>query len=556
MSKKKKSNRLNKLFEEITKEAERQNQSSASDDGISPKETEKSLSVPSLSKIPDSFSQTDISVRRDNAPALSDASAPISTMLSTAFRTDEKSWATLKVVDESEERSWGTEEQMLVKQVADQLSLALENARLFQEAQRRASEMTALAEVAREISATLELQKVLERIAHQAKGILHAVTSAVYVPDENFETLLAITALGVDADEIKKDPLTIGEGILGNLALKKTSAIINDASTDPQAITIEGTVDIPDEHLMAAPILSQDALSGLLAIWRVGFDQHFSETELDFLESLAQQAAIAVENARLFEETQVRAEELAVLNEMARELSAEMNINRLCETAYQYISKLIDTTNFFIALYNEKKNVLDFPLTINDGQRFENPSRLLSDGLTDYVIKSKEPLFIPENVPARMEEIGLEFIPLGNSKPALCWLGVPLMLGNRVTGAIVVQSVEKPKLFDENDKELLTAIASQVAIAFENARLFNEAQSRARREKILREITAHVRATNDPEIIAKSAVRELGQALGVSTFIYLESTKTSSNSETTSRKAKSKKKKPAQKHTNGPKGGE
>jgi GAF domain-containing protein len=416
--------------------------------------------------------------------------------------------------------------------------------------------MTALAEVAREISATLELQKILDRIAHQAKEILHAITSAVYVPDSSFETLIAITAHGSDADEIKNDPLTIGEGILGNLALRKTAEIVNDASTNPQAVTIEGTSDLPDEHLMAAPILSQDTLNGLLVIWRVGADKRFSKTELDFLESLAQQAAIAVENARLFEETQVRAEELAVLNQMARELSAEMNITRLSETAFEYISKLIDTTNFFISIYNEKKEMLEFPLTINDGQHFETPSRLPGNGLIDYVIQSKEALYIPEKVSAYMEKLGLESIPLANSKPVKCWLGVPLMLGNRATGAIVVQSVEKPKLYDENDIELLSAIASQVAIAFENARLFNEAQSRARREKILREITAHIRATNDPETIAKSAVRELGQALGVSTFIHLGNTKTTSSNKKNSGKSKPKRKKTPQKRPKAKEGGE
>jgi GAF domain-containing protein len=525
-------------------------------DGKSPKKDVNSFSLPSPSELPQTFSQTDISINKGDSTRLGDASAPISTMLSTAFRTDEKNWATLKVVDESEERSWGSEEQMLVKQVADQLSLALENARLFQEAQRRAGEMTALAEVAREISATLELQKILDRIAYQAKEILHAITSAVYVPDSNSETLIAITANGIDADEIKNDPITIGKGILGNLALRKSAEIINDASTNPQAITVVGTSNLPDEHLMAAPILSQNTLYGLLVIWRVGPDRRFSETELDFLESLAQQAAIAVENARLFEESQVRAEELAVLNQMARELSAEMNIARLSETAYEYISKLIDTTNFFISLYNEKKERLDFPLTINDGQRFENPSRSLGKGLTDYVIQSKEILFIPENVPAHIKKIGLEFIPLGNSKPAQCWLGVPLMLGNRVTGAIVVQSVEKPRLYGENDKELLSAIASQVAIAFENARLFNEAQSRARREKILREITAHIRATNDPETIAKSAVRELGQALGVSTFIHLGNTRTANDNKKKSNKSKPKRKNTPQKHSKANQGGE
>jgi hypothetical protein len=111
-------------------------------------------------------------------------------------------------------------------------------------------------------------------------------------------------------------------------------------------------------------------------------------------------------------------------------------------------------------------------------------------------------------------------------------------------------------LYGENDKELLSAIASQVAIAFENARLFNEAQSRARREKILREITAHIRATNDPETIAKSAVRELGQALGVSTFIHLGNTRTANDNKKKSNKSKPKSKNTPQKHSKANQGGE
>ena len=686
MSKKKINKRLDKLFDDINKENE------------TPAEVtqKKPKPVPPLVEFsadrPESIFEEQFATFTDRTTATENVSIAPSTMLSTAFRTDENSWATLKVVDESDQRKWGSEEQMLVKQVADQLSLALENARLFQEAQRRAREMTAIAEVGREISATLELQKVLDRIAAQTMITLNTVTSAVYIPDAEFKKLIAITALGAEADEIKNDPLIIGQGILGNIALNKKGMIANDASNNPLAITIQGTDDRPDEHLMATPILSQQKLNGLLAVWRVGSGQDFTLQEFEFLESLAQQAAIAVENARLFEETrkrteqlailneiitsasqsldlkatltivlekvlqitgfdgglitmfnetrgkleravrigmpgqspadpaqglegslcenvfrtskamviedlstgvpeginakgdieaglrgyigvpietkgrtlgtlclfryaldaipndmvglvqtvsgqlgfsienatlfdqtQERAEELSVLNEMARELSTEMNITRLCETAYKFIGRLIDTTNFFIAIYDEKNNMLSFPLTINNTERIENSSRPLGKGLTDYIIRFKVPLLMPDNIPAHMEKIGVEFLPLGDAKPAQCWLGVPLMLGNKATGAIVVQSVDTPRIFNEADQELLVTVASQVSIALENARLFNEAQARARREKILREITAHIRATNDPEMIAKTAVRELGQALSVSAFIHVGS---------------------------------
>jgi GAF domain-containing protein len=541
MSKKKINKRLDKLFDEINKEAEAPAEGTKRSGELPT--TPLSPSVKVSPDAPEQFSNGDLSMLEDRHPMPKQVSLSPSTMLSTAFRTDENSWATLKVVDDSEQRKWGSEEQMLVRQVADQLSLALENARLFQETQRRASEMTALAEVGRDISATLELQAVLEHIVRRAHEILNAVTTAVYVPDPEFKTLMAIAAIGEEVDEIKKDPLEIGEGILGNIALTKVGEIINDVTNDSRAVTIEGTEDVSDEHLMAATILTQDRLNGLVVVWRIGAGQEFSQQEFEFLESLAQQAAIAVENVRLFEETQERAEELAVLNEMARELSAEMNVARLSETVYKFVERLIDTTNFFITLYDDKTSTLTFPLSINNNQRIEKPSRPLGKGLTDFIIQSKAPLFMPDNIPAHIEKIGVEFTPLGNDKPAQCWLGVPLMIGDRVTGAIVVQSVEKPRIFDEDDKELLMTVAGQVSIALENARLFNEAQSRARREKILREITAHIRATNDPEMIAKTAVRELGQALGASAFIHLGSEGTTKTVNSGAAKSNSKKKK-------------
>jgi GAF domain-containing protein len=522
MSKKKINNRLDKLFEDIDKEPEtKQAKGLEKSSEKANKAHSPAFFISTAGESPNPVPDIDFPALVERKVAPENIIQTPSTMLSTAFRTDEKNWATLRVVDELKHRTWGTEDQMLVKQVADQLSLALENARLFQEAQRRAREMTALADVAREISATLELQQVMERISNQALLILNAVTSAVYIPDPQFQTLIAITATGEHADEIKADPLAMGSGILGSIARSKVAKIINDASDNPNAITIQGTEDRPHEHLMAAPILSQNQLSGLLAVWRVGENEQFSETELEFLASLAQQAAIAVENARLFEETQERAEELSVLNEMARELSAEMNINSIAETAYRYINRLIDTTNFYIALYDEHKNLISFPVFIEEHIRTNVPPRKSENGLTEHVIQSKEPLFLASNVSEHMNSMGLEAILTGNKVSALCWLGVPLLVGNKPIGAMTVQSFDTPDLYSEHDKDLLTTIASQVAIAMENARLLKDAQARARREKILREITARIRATNDPEMIAKTAVRELGQALGVPTFIRL-----------------------------------
>src|SRR5215204_40186 len=225
--------------------------------------------------------------------------AQTDTALSLAFQAGQNNWATLQVTDESTDRKWSEDEHLLVKQVTDQLSLALENARLFQETQRRAQEMTALAEVGREISATLDLQTVLERITIYASDLLNATSAAAYLPNGQGETWSAIAAVGLDALEIMNDPINRGEGILGKIVMQQNGAIMNNVDQMPNGINIAGTNRVDDfEHLLGTPVLSGTQVTGLLAIWRNGEGREFTKTELEFLTNLSRQTAIAIQNAR------------------------------------------------------------------------------------------------------------------------------------------------------------------------------------------------------------------------------------------------------------------
>jgi PAS domain S-box-containing protein len=474
MSKKKINSRLNKLFEDIDKEPEaKETKDTAGNDKKANKQKTPALSIPSVEETPESLSGIDLSTLSEKSSAADGLQLTPSTMLSTAFRTDEKSWATLKVVDEVGQRTWGTEEQMLVKQVADQLSLALENARLFQEAQRRAKEMTALAEVAREISATLELQGVLERIVHQAMEILNAMTSAVYVPDPDFKTLIAITAIGAESDEIKGDPLTIGEGILGNVALKKVAEIANDASNNPNAITVKRTEDRPHEHLMAAPILSQNQLSGLLVVWRVGEEQEFLDTELVFLVSLAQQASIAVENARLFEETKRRSEELASLNEIISAASQTMDMKSILETVMKKVLEISSFDGGLITIFNETRGKLERGIrTGMPGNAPDDPSQGLERSLCNYVYKSSKALVI--------QNIGTEApddIDVGSEVKAGLhgYIGIPIESKGRALGTLCLFRYKNEPI-PENIIRLVSTIGGQLGFTIENTRLFEESR--------------------------------------------------------------------------------
>ena len=180
------------------------------------------------------------------------------------------------------------------------LPLQSENARLFSEAQSRARETAVLAEVGREISATLDLNQVLGRITSSARDLLLGETCAVYLPDEQGDLWKAVAATGADEKEIMGDPIQKGRGILGSIIASKQGRIVNNASNTAEAVTIAGTQVKGFEHLMGTPVLIGEKVTGLMAIWRTGEGLEFIQSELDYLQSLAQQAAIAIENARLF----------------------------------------------------------------------------------------------------------------------------------------------------------------------------------------------------------------------------------------------------------------
>ena len=469
MSKKKIDKRLDKLFDDINKETKTPAEADKNE------KLSKRVSSPAelAADITETFSEGNLPTLVDRTPAPEQPSLIPSTMLSTAFRTDENSWATLKVVDASDQRKWGSEEQLLVRQVADQLSLALENARLFQEAQRRAREMTALAEVAQEISATLELQKVLERIVYQAQEILQAITSAVYIPDANFEKLIAISAIGVDSDEIKRDALTIGEGILGSIALKKAGEIVNNSSNHPDAITIEGTKDLPEEHLMATPILSKGELRGLLAIWRVGSDQQFLERELRFLESLAQQASIAVENARLFEETRRRSEELASINEIISAASQTMDTNSILEIVMNKVLEITEFDGGLITMFNDTRKKLERAIRIGmPGKSPVDPAQGLDGSLCDNVYRSGEAMIIQDIATKTPEGINAK----GDIEAGLHgYVGIPIEAKGRTLGTLCIfRYLNEP--IPENVVNIAQTIGGQLGFTIENARLFDESR--------------------------------------------------------------------------------
>jgi len=242
---------------------------------------------------------------------------------------------------------------------------------------------------------------------------------------------------------------------------------------------------------IGVPLIAKDRVIGILSLDH-DVPLYYSAKDTELVQAFASQVAIVLENARLFFEVRLRAEQQAVLTELGQALTARLDVDQVLEEAYRGASRLLDTSSFYIALYDPESDQVTFAIDVKEG-KLQKPysTRQAGNGLTEYVIRTREPLLLKEDPLAHLGELGIEAI----GPVSLSWLGVPLMVGERVLGVMAVQSYAKPGVYGEHDRDLLASIANPAAIGLQNAQLFEEARSRAEQLAVVNRIASAASAT-------------------------------------------------------------
>jgi signal transduction histidine kinase/CheY-like chemotaxis protein len=369
--------------------------------------------------------------------------------------------------DAERENAFSPSDVRLLQTLAGTMSVALENARLFDETPRRTREAAALAEVGREISATLDLATVMDRIAHHAKDLLAAHNAAIFLPDESGETFRAIVAVGEIAAELEATIVKPGVGIIGNIIQSRRPEFVNDAANDSRGVQIEGTPQQEEERMMVVPLVAGDEVKGAMAIWRNG-GRPFEETELEFLVGLSRQASVAIQNARLFAEAQHRANELDTVNKVSQQLAGQLELDALLQGVGEQVRVLFKADIAYVALLDRAAATINFPYQYGE----EQEPRPYGEGLTSKIIATGESLVINEDMATRSVELGAKIVGV----QAMSYLGVPIYVGGTPQGVISVQSTHREGLYDAAAERLLSTIAANLGVALQNARLFQEAK--------------------------------------------------------------------------------
>jgi len=391
---------------------------------------------------------------------------------------------TMVLLSQKEKISDG--EMDLLSAIASQAATAIVNARLYEEAQARSTYLATLLRINATLRSTLPLNQVLETIVQSTAETLGYLGCFVAMPDARGERLTVGAVWGgriVDAvlkvTPFKLDSFSVPVKVQGNLIARAfATGRLQISSGEPEGLAVG--VEPPIGARMAraieriagakgaacVPLCVAEKTVGVLIV--MSPRQKLTDEERAMLLGLADQAGLAIENARLYEAEQRRAEELAVLNEIGRAVSSVMQLDDLLELICQEASRVLDTSNLYLALWDAKKNEVSFPLYFEEGERRKPEKRSPRRGITEYVINSAKPLMINRDLVSRLKELNIELI----GKPSKSWLGVPMLSEDRAIGVLAIQDYQKENAYDESHLRLLSTIASQAAIAIENARSY------------------------------------------------------------------------------------
>lgn len=412
----------------------------------------------------------------------------------------------------SAERKFSEADARLLSLFAVQAAGAVHNADLLQQTRARAEQLALLYDAGLALNSVLEPRAQLEFLFKIATRTLRADRAEFFRYDSTRSELRL--ELGVGYPEgaetgLRELVFALGAecGIVGQVAQARIPQYLPDVTIDLRWVEVDPEI----QSVLLVPVEHENQLLGVLSI----LSRHpraFTPQDERLLVLFANQAAVALENARLFEETRRRADQLAILNRIASALSQTLDLDELLEVIYREINAALHAEAFFIALYDDASGELNYRIRVDEGVREPPERRRLAPGLTAHVIFNKKPLLIHD-----WEQEKEHYPPIrlwGTMKAPLSWLNVPMLFRDTVVGVISLQSY-RANAFGEEEERLLATIADQAAVAVEKARLFTETEHRLQRLHALDDIDKAISSSLDLRVTLEVVLDQVSTQLHV-----------------------------------------
>jgi GAF domain-containing protein len=423
---------------------------------------------------------------------------------------------------------FSNEEKDIVRLFAHQAAITMDNSRLYQQVSVRAEALKRLHEVGPTLvsipGAPGSLKTTLKRIVRNARDVLGAdlVDLYQYIQSRD-EYVLPPVQVGKRYDlSVRKDRV-YEDDVVYKVVRSRQPQYISEAQEEP-TLTQPYTVVRPDappkrfvirEGIKSTAIVPLIAGTEVVGVLFANYRslQTFPQHQQELIELLASQAAIAIRNARLYEQ-------LNTLAEVGRVLTHEIRLRKpeVLELIRTQASKLMDTNNMYIALYDKVTDTVQFELAFVDSRRVDVMAeegwqpRKAGQGRTEEIIHTKNPILTYTKAEAETWYAQPEhknYI----KRSFASWVGVPMIVGNKVLGVIATYHPTRDYVYSKDDLAILQAMANVAAIALDNATLYGDLQERMEELKGLQTVGMALTSESDLERLLSQVTEKAAEVL-------------------------------------------
>jgi GAF domain-containing protein len=390
---------------------------------------------------------------------------------------------------------------------ANQAAIAVENASLYADVQRRADSLAQLNQVGRLLTQVLDPAAVLSTLAGAVPELLHCSLSIVYQPGAEDGTFRPVASAGVPLTAVRNLHAAGAERLVQQVAATQRPLLVRDLEKEPQDLALP----VPIGSLLLVPLLAGRQCVGVVMAGCTARGA-LGEADQVLLATLTDQAAVALESARLFAATQQAAVRLSLLNEIGRRAAAQLEFGEMLETTVDSLHQNMGYPRVAVFLLEQRLSRLvvaaanqEFRAVIPAGYSCE-PGR----GPVGTAAASGGTILVQDTrSDGRYDSVG--------DWNCLSSLSVPIKLGGAVLGVLHAEAPEC-WAFQEEDAAALEMAADQLAVAIQNARLFQERERRIRELDALNQMAQAVTATLDLPTLLRTVHEQTGQLMDATNF--------------------------------------
>ncbi|HEY2996051.1 MAG TPA: GAF domain-containing protein [Methylomirabilota bacterium] len=407
-------------------------------------------------------------------------------------------------------RTFAEEEIAALRWLAEQAALAIENARIFADATRRADRLRELAEVEQLVSESLVVDDVLRRIASATARLLNAPSVQLWTADaaERVLRLQASYAEPGSTDIRMRRTVAFGEGVSGRVAENKSPIYVDDVTHDARALSADWARESGIQRMLSVPIVAGDDVLGVLAV-RSRSSELSSEENRALVVSLAARAAVALQNARSYADAVRRGGRLRDLVAVSRSISASLDARDVMQRIANAAAAMRPGAMAAVNVFDDTRERLR-AAAISTPEYEELPlERAATAGLPGLVVEQHEPVLVPQPIthPRTIARGWWE------RRPRAAYYGVPIDVGETFVG--VLDYIVPDGLPDPEEQEAMRLLAAQAGVAIRNAHLYQAERVQAERVRALAAVNQRISSSLELDELLRTISESAAQLTGV-----------------------------------------